>query len=74
MLLKHHMHESLDRANETKHSTALQAATIAQKAAVKKLIIGHFSSRYLDLSFLLEEAKTVFDNTELAIEGAIFEV
>lgn len=69
-----YLHESLDRANETKHSTALQAATIAQKAAAKKLIIGHFSSRYLDLSFLLEEAKTVFENTELAIEGAIFEV
>jgi ribonuclease Z len=68
------LHKDIDRALLTKHSTALEAAQIAQKANVKKLLIGHFSSRYYHLSVLLDEAKTVFDNTELAIEGEVFEV
>jgi ribonuclease Z len=61
-----------DKATETKHSTARQAAEIAKRSAVKKLIIGHFSARYKDLNLLLKEAKTVFGNTELAIEGSTF--
>ncbi|MDB5263984.1 MAG: ribonuclease [Adhaeribacter sp.] len=59
----------LERAVYTYHSTARQAATLAQKANVKRLLIGHFSARYKDLNPLLEEAKAVFDNTHLAIEG-----
>jgi len=62
------------RAIETYHSTCAEAATIAKKANVKKLVIGHFSSRYKDLSPLLEEARTVFPNTSLAIEGELFEI
>jgi ribonuclease Z len=62
------------RAKETYHSTARQAAEIARLASVKKLIIGHFSSRYNELNKLLEEAKSVFENTVLAKEGGIFEV
>jgi ribonuclease Z len=58
-----------ERATYTYHSTARQAGTLAQKAGVKRLIIGHFSARYKDLTPLLEEAKAVFDNTHLAIEG-----
>lgn len=69
-----YMNDSLERARETKHSTALQAAMIAEKANAKKLIIGHFSSRYSELFVLADEAKTVFENTELAIEGAVFEI
>lgn len=61
--------EMKDRAKETYHSTTLQAATIAKKAEVKKLMIGHYSARYKDLQPLLEEAKTVFENTVLATEG-----
>lgn len=68
------LHESVERAVQTKHSTALQAAQIAQQANVKKLIIGHFSSRYYHLSVLLEEAKTVFSNVALAVEGEVFDV
>ncbi len=64
----------LHRAAKTGHSTAKQAATIAQLAAVKKLVIGHFSSRYKDLNLLLEEAKAVFPNTELADEGKVIEI
>ncbi len=69
-----YLHDSVDRATQTKHSTALQAAKIAKQAHAKKLIIGHFSSRYYHLSVLLDEAKTVFENVELAIEGEVFSV
>jgi ribonuclease Z len=57
------------RAFETYHSSARQAATIALKAGAEKLILGHFSIRYKDLNPLLEEAKAVFPNSHLAIEG-----
>ncbi|NMA75120.1 MAG: ribonuclease Z [Bacteroidales bacterium] len=56
------------RANETYHSTASDAATIAKMAEVKRLLIGHFSARYTDESILLNEAKTLFHNTTLANE------
>lgn len=61
-----------DKALETKHSTASQAATIAQRAGVEKLLLGHFSARYKKLEMLLAEALPLFHNTELAIEGASF--
>lgn len=51
------------------HSTAHQAATIAQKANVGKLIIGHFSSRYNNRNVFLNEAREIFPNTILAEEG-----
>ena len=60
------------KASETKHSTAKQAATIAKMAQAEKLLLGHFSARYKDLAPLLEEAKSIFPNTELAIEGEAF--
>jgi ribonuclease Z len=69
-----YLHNSLERAIQTKHSTALQAAQIAKQANAKKLIIGHFSSRYYHLSVLLDEAKTIFENVELAIEGKVFSI
>ena len=62
------------KANKTAHSTARQAAEIAQLAEVKKLVIGHFSSRYTNLEPLLEEAKVVFPNTELAYEGKVIQL
>jgi ribonuclease Z len=60
------------RAKKTFHSTTIQAGTMAEKAKVKQLIIGHFSNRYTDLNPVLKEAKTVFKNTALAIEGKTF--
>ncbi|MBL0340517.1 MAG: ribonuclease Z [Bacteroidetes bacterium] len=66
------MHDLVDRAKATFHSTCIEAATIAKNATVGKLIIGHFSARYKNLSPLLSEAKTVFENTELALEGNKF--
>lgn len=68
------LHEMLERAQETHHTTALQAAQIAKMVKAKKLLIGHFSSRYKILAPLLEEAQTVFEQTELAIEGKTFEI
>lgn len=58
----------ISRAKQTMHSTARQAATIAVEAKVKKLVIGHFSARYSDLSILLKEAQFIFPNTILANE------
>lgn len=56
------------RASVTGHSTAKQAAAIAQKAEVGRLIIGHFTAREPDHSIFLNEAKEVFENTILAEE------
>ncbi|MBX0288838.1 ribonuclease Z [Hymenobacter sp. HSC-4F20] len=61
--------ELRDRALVTHHSTARQAGLLARRAQVHRLLIGHFSSRYRDLAPLLAEAKTMFEWTELAVEG-----
>lgn len=66
------MHNLLSRAQETYHTTALQAGEIALEAGVENLLIGHFSARYKTLDGLLEEARSVFKPTELAIEGRLF--
>ncbi len=60
------------RAAETCHSTTHQAAEIAKKAEVKRLIIGHFSSRYADLKPFELEAQEVFEASFLAEEGRFF--
>ena len=52
-------HELKDKALETHHSTAKEAAELAKKANVSNLILTHFSARYNDESILLEEAKTI---------------
>ena len=62
------LQEQADRCKVVMHSTAAEAATIARKAQVKQLIIGHFSARVLDQSLFLEEAKPIFENTLLAEE------
>lgn len=56
-------------AETTMHSTALQAAETALSAGAKKLILGHFSSRYRDASVFLNEAQSLFQETYLAQEG-----
>jgi ribonuclease Z len=61
--------EEIVRAKETYHSSAQQAALIAQAAHVKKLMIGHFSARILDENILLKEAQEIFPSTILANEG-----
>ena len=59
---------------KTKHSTAKQAAEIAKKATVGKLILGHYSSRYNNLEDFKTEAQTVFSCVELAEDGKIFQI
>jgi len=63
-----------DKANDRFHSTTKQAAELARKAMVNKLLIGHFSSKYATLEQFLSEAKEVFANTELAIEGNTYDI
>jgi ribonuclease Z len=60
------------RAAERFHSTTVQAAMIAKKANANQLLLGHFSSKYEFLDDYLKEAKAVFPNTQLAIEGVTF--
>ena len=61
--------EFISIAGKRGHSTSAQAAQIAKLAGAERLILGHFSKRYRDESGLLNEAKTIFDNTILANDG-----
>ncbi|TVQ88912.1 MAG: ribonuclease Z [Bacteroidetes bacterium] len=63
------LHDKVDLASEKTHCTTIEAATIAQKSQVKKLMIGHYSARYDNMKLFEEEARTVFPNTILAQEG-----
>lgn len=66
--LEEHQH----LCKKTKHSTAKEAAVIAKKANVGKLILGHYSGRYRNYELFKEEAREVFENVALAEEGMIF--
>jgi ribonuclease Z len=66
--------EMRERAKETAHSTAADAATIAQKAGVKKLLIGHYSARYQELDPIVKEANAIFPGVMLAEEGKTYPV
>ena len=57
------------RANQTNHSTTIDAANIAKLSSVKNLLIGHFSQRYQDEDLLLKEVKSIFDKAIIASEG-----
>lgn len=59
---------------KTKHSTAAEAATIAKKANVNRLLLGHYSTRYKSLELFKEEAKPIFANVEIADDGKVFEI
>jgi ribonuclease Z len=63
-----------ERAASRYHSTTHQAATIAKLGNVKRLIIGHFSSKYETVDEFLVEAKEVFENTELGLEGSCYKI
>ncbi|MBF2709851.1 ribonuclease Z [Flavobacterium soyangense] len=60
-------------AGKTMHSTAKEAATIALKANVKQLIMGHYSTRYDSIELFKEQAETIFPNILLADDGKSFE-
>ncbi|MET0758899.1 MAG: ribonuclease Z [Flavobacterium sp.] len=60
-------------AGKTMHSTAKEAATIALKANVKQLVLGHYSTRYESIELFKEEAETIFSEVLLADDGKTFE-
>ncbi len=62
------------RAKETLHSTAKNAAEIAKLANAKQLLLGHFSTRYTNLSIFTEEASQIFPNVMLAIDGTSYDI
>jgi len=63
------MHDLADRAEATFHSTTAQAAEVAMASGAKRLLIGHFSSRYNSIDELEREAKTVFAESVAARDG-----
>ncbi len=63
-----------DLGPKTGHSTAKQAALIAKEATVEKLVLGHYSSRYSDISEFKKEALEFFDKVELAEAGKIIDL
>jgi len=67
-----YLHGLAERAAERYHTTSVQAATLALKAGAKRLLIGHFSSKYTELQPFLDECRPVFPNTDLSVEGATF--
>ncbi len=69
-----YLHTEQPVAKQRGHSTAQEAAQVAHDAGARTLIIGHFSTRYKDLSPLLDEARAIFPSTELAEEGRRFEI
>lgn len=68
------LESEVQKSGITMHCTAKQAATIATKANVKKLILGHFSTRYENIELFKEEAETIFPNVYLANDGKSFEL
>jgi ribonuclease Z len=68
------LNDKIDRARATLHSTARQAAEIANTAKVKQLVLGHFSARYPIVDAFLEEAAPYFKNTILAEDGMKIEL
>lgn len=65
------MNDLEERAEKTGHSTTIQAAGIAKKAEVKRLLIGHYSQRYKQLECLLEETREEFPNSYLSYSGLV---
>jgi ribonuclease Z len=63
-----------EQAGKRYHSTTIQAATIALEAGVERLLIGHFSSKYEKLQAFEQEAREIFPNTDLALEGVTYKV
>ena len=68
------LHQHAQLALKTMHSTAHQAALIAHKAKVGKLVLGHYSGRYSDYNEFKLQAQEVFTPTEIAMDGKVFEI
>ncbi len=68
------LHDDEERALQTFHTTTKQAAAVAKQLNAHQLIIGHFSAKYKNLDPLLQEAKAIFENSALALEGEKFKI
>lgn len=66
--------EMAEMAEKTFHSTTIQAATVAKDAGVKKLIVGHYSSRFPSVDFYLDEIQAIFPEASLAHDGDVIEI
>ena len=66
--------EMTEMAEKTFHSTTIQAATTAKDAGAKKLIVGHYSSRFPSVDFYLDQIKTIFPEAMLANDGDTIEI
>ncbi len=66
------LNDKLERAKQTFHTTAQQAATIAKQAEVGKLLLGHLSARYESGLKHFEEASVVFENVQVVEDGEIY--
>ncbi len=69
-----YLDDNREKAFDRFHSTAAQAAEIAGKAAVKRLFLGHFSSKYQDLSPFYDEASKIFPDVEITTEGMTYDI
>ncbi len=68
------LNDKLERAKQTFHSTAAQAATIAKQAEVGKLLLGHLSARYETGLKHFEEASAVFENVRVVEDGETYRI
>ena len=66
--------EMEEMAAKTYHSTTLQAARTARDAGVGKLLVGHYSSRFPDVDFFLDELRSIFPDTALAHDMDVIEI
>lgn len=66
--------DKLEKAIQNGHSTAAEAATVAKKSKVDKLILTHFSARYNDTSQLVSEARQIHHNVEAAEDLKVFKI
>lgn len=69
-----YLHADADRATTRFHSTAVQAAMMARQANAGKLLLGHFSSKYKELTAFQEEAEAIFNNTVVTTEGVTYTI
>lgn len=69
-----YLEDNREKATMRFHSTAAQAATLARKAGVGRLLLGHFSSKYQDLEAFHLEAHAIFPQTTVTTEGCTYEI
>jgi ribonuclease Z len=69
-----YLDDQRERAAERFHSTAAQAAELAKDAGAKRLLLGHFSSKYQDLTSFYSEACAIFPDVEVTTEGTTYEI